>query len=255
MRGPAIILSSTRNDGFAFLRNSYPRTFTDHMDRKWYHVEGFVQGFKAMVMGEREIFEKIQREPDAEKAKELGNSIRLNAEKWTDKVAIAVMKAGHAYKFTNNPDLKAKFLGTAFRPIVEVSDDVLWGTGLSIKSTKQTPVVNWPGVNQLGSILMQLRSILLVFRETSGDEIDAFGSHFKCFMKYEWDDIAEFHDKDTSAEDSVNEPAEHGSNVKGDGEIQASNEVNEDVHIGNWSEGTLGLEESDSDDEHGGFML
>ncbi|KAF7918893.1 uncharacterized protein EAE98_009671 [Botrytis deweyae] len=160
IKGHGIFLGSNRHDKYDFLKSSYPSSFEDSMGRQWYHSEGFIQGAKAIVMNDHKLSETIRKERDPEKAKKLGEMIQLDLTKWTRSIQIAVMKQSILYKFEASPNLRKKLKETIPQPIVEVSPDNIWGSGLGMKATKQTAIAQWPGNNLFGILLMQFRVMI-----------------------------------------------------------------------------------------------
>jgi putative phage-type endonuclease/ribA/ribD-fused uncharacterized protein len=81
-------------------------------------------------------------------SKRLGRSIKIDAEKW-DRISYGCMARTQYLKFSQNSDLAAKLKATGFAPLIEGTTwgDRLWGVD-----------EQGFGKNQLGEILMELRS-------------------------------------------------------------------------------------------------
>ena len=74
---------------------------------------------KALVMGDREIADKILAAPHPSEAKALGRQVRnFDRVKW-DAQADRVVEEGNWLKFTQNEELKKVLLGTGDKELVE----------------------------------------------------------------------------------------------------------------------------------------
>jgi ribA/ribD-fused uncharacterized protein len=72
-----------------------------------------------------------------------------------------VIREGNYQKFRQHPDLKAFLLGTGDKVLVEASPfDPVWGIGLDERDRASGDPKEWPGLNLLGFILMQVREEL-----------------------------------------------------------------------------------------------
>lgn len=160
------------------LSNYSPCTFFLE-DRVWYSVESYYQSQKFNTPATETYYRLIREADSPQKAKDMG-TLRVNSrgQSWLinksepslgkmndcieefngtvklrpdwEEIKIEVMKRGLYAKFTQNPDLKKSLLGTGDREIIEDSPyDSFWGCG-----------PKGDGQNQLGKLLMRLRSHL-----------------------------------------------------------------------------------------------
>ena len=61
-------------------------------------------------------------------------------------------------KFSQNLDLRSMIIKTGTKEIVECSPyDFIWGNGLDIVNTLNTPKEQWQGKNRLGVCMMKVR--------------------------------------------------------------------------------------------------
>ena len=105
-----------------------------------YHVLEVDMGFQAMKIAEVAL---------------------LNEEKsdWLTQ-AVVDMRNSNVLKYESCPHAHEYLLSTD-APIVEATSNVFWGSGLPPDLTRSTLCDFWPGQNNLGSILMDLRESLL----------------------------------------------------------------------------------------------
>jgi N-glycosidase YbiA len=159
--------------------SNYYRTTFILEDRVWYSVESYYQSQKFNTPETQTYYRLIAKADSPQKAKDMGSQ-RPNprGKTWLinksfpalgkmndcilefkgddrirpdwEEVKISVMKKGLYAKFTQNPGLQESLLSTDDREIMENSPyDSFWGIG---------PQGN--GQNQLGKLLMRLRSHL-----------------------------------------------------------------------------------------------
>ena len=112
--------------------------------------------FHAMKMAATEMTEPQKHEwlasmskaKTPNESKRLGRSIKIDAEKW-DRISYGCMARTQYLKFSQNSGLAEKLQATAPAPLIEGTTwgDRLWGVG-----------TDGMGKNQLGEILMDLRS-------------------------------------------------------------------------------------------------
>jgi ribA/ribD-fused uncharacterized protein len=116
---------------------------------------------KAILFNDQEIAKKILAKNNARENKELGRQVKnFDERKWRESAEEIVYEANLA-KFSQNEDLKSKLLSTENKIIVECAPyDKIWGNGLDITTTLKTEMVNWPGTNLLGKVLMRVRNTL-----------------------------------------------------------------------------------------------
>ena len=118
---------------------------------------------KANLFHDEEIAKQIMEAMTPYNYKALGQRVRnFNQEEW-DENKIQIMIDANYYKFTQNPDLKSELLQTGDAILVEASPyDRVWGTGLSTQTVKgiYQDMLQWPGQNLLGKVLMNVREII-----------------------------------------------------------------------------------------------
>lgn len=71
-----------------------------------------------------------------------------------------MMKCIVAGKFLQNIDLHEKLENTGSMPLYECTTNTFWGTGWRIESPQWTSASGFPGNNQLGAILMEVRDLI-----------------------------------------------------------------------------------------------
>ena len=140
--------------------NWYPRRFVID-DFEYLHVEQYMMAQKAKIFHDAKRYTAILRASKPWECKDLGKQVTpFDANTW-NAVKFDVVKAGNRAKYEQNPDLKAKLLGTGNAILAEASPkDKVWGIGLDAESAAATDIAEWPGQNLLGLALMELRSEL-----------------------------------------------------------------------------------------------
>jgi hypothetical protein len=134
--------------------NFFPSAF-DLDGKRWPTVEHYFQAQKFTANPEYQEEIRIAKTP--EKAKTLGATREKAIRADWDTVREDIMKKALQAKFTQNPDLKAKLIGTGNRALVEANPtDAYWGYGRTKK-----------GKNRLGILLQQLRDELRAGKPTS----------------------------------------------------------------------------------------
>ena len=152
--------SKDRNIGKNCLSQWYECRFT--ADNIEYHTaEQYMMSQKALVFGDREIYNKIMQSDNPAEYKALGRKIRNFDEKiWNSKKTDIVIK-GNTAKFSQNAVLRNFLLNTGEKILVEASPyDRIWGIGLSANTEDIENPYNWKGQNLLGFCLMETRDIL-----------------------------------------------------------------------------------------------
>ena len=127
-------------------------------DTSYNCCEKYMMYQKALYFKDLEIANQIYNTNDPKEQKKFGRLVKnFDETKWNNVCEFIVYKANYA-KFTQNLDLKKKLLKTGEKIIVECSPyDKIWGNGLNITDTLNTPIENWEGKNKLGKILMDVR--------------------------------------------------------------------------------------------------
>jgi ribA/ribD-fused uncharacterized protein len=138
----------------------YPSEFT-YNGRKFVNCEQMMMFEKANTFGDTEIAEQIMNETDPKKHKELGRAVKnFDPDHWNTVADEIVFQANYA-KFSQNPELKEKLLLTGNKKFVECAPyDKIWGNGLDINTTLETPEHEWKGTNRLGKAIMRARDAI-----------------------------------------------------------------------------------------------
>lgn len=147
--------------------NFYKRPFTlplkDGTPFVFTCVEQYMMYSKAIHFGDDESADKILNLGDVYplRYKELGRQVSPFNEKEWSKVAPTVVKTAVKAKFVQNEDMKHYLIQTGDKILVEDSPyDRIWGSGVAAKDVKFKNPSQWPGLNQLGFILMDVRDEL-----------------------------------------------------------------------------------------------
>ncbi|MCJ1459064.1 hypothetical protein MMC28_009441 [Mycoblastus sanguinarius] len=121
--------------------------------------EQYMMYWKALLMGDDAVAEKILVAPGPGEAKALGREVsNFDQEVW-DANCDGVVERGNLLKFEQNQRLKEILLGTGNKMIVETSpNDRVWGIGFNTEDA-QGKGDEW-GENKLGKALMQVRTQL-----------------------------------------------------------------------------------------------
>lgn len=116
---------------------------------------------KALVFKDYETANKIMNCTEPSDHKKLGREVKnFNENKWNT-IADKIVENANYAKFSQNENLKKLLLATDDKYIVETSPyDKIWGNGLNITDTLNTPIDKWPGTNRLGLALMRVRDRL-----------------------------------------------------------------------------------------------
>lgn len=123
--------------------------------------EKYMMAEKARFFGDTDAEKLIMNSDDPKEHKQFGRNVKnFDADKWNGVVDDIVYKANYA-KFTQNLDLKNKLLASGGKIYVECSPyDTIWGNGMNITDTLNTPMENWRGTNRLGLAIMKVRNTL-----------------------------------------------------------------------------------------------
>ncbi len=151
--------------------NWYRRKFVID-DFEYLHVEQYMMAQKARLFHDAARYTAILRATNPWECKDLGKLVAPFDPMIWDLARYEIVKAGNRAKYEQNPDLKSKLLSTGKAILAEASPkDRIWGIGLDADSAANTDPADWPGLNLLGKILMELRE---EFSETddSGSETE-----------------------------------------------------------------------------------
>ena len=121
-------------------------------------VEQYYQTRKAAECGSLQAEMDILMSEDPAQMKAIGNSVKVNSNKWTEGKSRQVMQEGLLAKFTQNDHLRHVLVTTEGKTLVECAPrDLFWGIGLGIKQAMRTPPQHWQGGNKLGKAITELR--------------------------------------------------------------------------------------------------
>ena len=116
---------------------------------------------KALLFGDREVYDEIMAAESPDKYKKLGRKVRNFDSKVWDEKKYDIVVEGNKAKFSQNPVLMEFLLSTGDAILVEASPyDTIWGIGLDIETAKKGSVEDWKGENLLGCALMETRDWL-----------------------------------------------------------------------------------------------
>jgi ribA/ribD-fused uncharacterized protein len=122
-------------------------------------VEHYFQSMKAQEFGDQEILDKIAKTPSGKAVKALGKKVKNFIKEQWDARRIEIMARGVRAKFVQHPELQKQLLETGDKQIGEAdARDSFWGIGTSEATELSKDPSKWKGQNQLGKILMNLRS-------------------------------------------------------------------------------------------------
>ena len=128
------------------------------VEKETFHSsEQYIQLQKARYFKDDQLVEEIKNSESALQCKKLGREVlNYNVEKWSE-VAEEQCYAGILAKFEQNPELKQMLLGTSEKKIGESSPDLLWGTGIHLRTKTCLDRDKWKGKNIMGKMLEKIR--------------------------------------------------------------------------------------------------
>ena len=145
-----------------YLSNFYPCEFKDAHGTSFVSSEQFFMYIKALTFdpSNQNLLINILQSRDPRQVKKFGRQVRnYNDSVWNEK-GYNVMLHALWYKFTQNPELKAKLLSTGNSPLYEASKyDAKWGIGMTSTQAVETSPENY-GSNLLGKALMEVRKLI-----------------------------------------------------------------------------------------------
>lgn len=162
----------TTNDE-KFFENEKGVYFKSNWPSQWFISDFIIDGItynccekrmmhqKAILFGDIETSSLILKEYDPKEIKKLGRVVKnFCPDKWNE-VADDVVFSANLAKFSQNKNLCKLLMNTGDKKIIECSPyDSIWGNGLNITDTLNTPENEWKGTNRLGKALMRVRDEL-----------------------------------------------------------------------------------------------
>lgn len=129
-------------------------------------TEQYMMAKKALLFGDRAIYERIMASDQPKEIKALGREIAGFDEKTWDENKYQIVLEGNIAKFSQNERLKDYLLGTEDAVLAEASPyDGIWGICLPMEDPRAKEPENWQGENLLGFALMETRDRLRRIRQ------------------------------------------------------------------------------------------
>ncbi len=153
------------NDNGLYFKSGYPSQWflaPITIDNQEFNCcEQRMMYMKALTFNDKETADLIMMEKEPKEQKKLGRLVKnFDADKW-DTIADEIVYEANLAKFTQHQELNEKLLTTGNKIIVECSPyDKIWGNGLDITTTLNTPEEEWKGTNRLGKAIMKVRETL-----------------------------------------------------------------------------------------------
>lgn len=138
----------------SYLSNHHPARFTMNEHRFLSSEQAFFY-YKGIVCGHEKTSRDIKKMMDPGEIKIVGDKIPT-CENW-EKRKLRVMKSVLTHKYEQNKELRDKLVSTGTQCLLECTKDLYWGTGWEIDSTKWDEPIDYPGENNLGKILENIR--------------------------------------------------------------------------------------------------
>jgi len=134
----------------------------DKMNYKYNCCEQRMMHKKATYFKDTETANEILNTKDPSEQKKLGRKVKnFDADEW-NKVADHIVEEANYCKFTQNNKLKTLLINSGNKLYVECSPyDSIWGNGMNITDTLNTPINEWKGTNRLGQALMRVRERII----------------------------------------------------------------------------------------------
>lgn len=133
---------------------------------KYHTAEQYMMAQKALLFGDKEIFQQIMDASHPKIFKELGRKVKgFDHDIW-EKNCVDIVIKGNTAKFSQNSALGAYLLSTKDCILVEASPyDRIWGIGMKAGDQQCQNPIKWHGTNLLGFCLMEVRDILMQERK------------------------------------------------------------------------------------------
>lgn len=132
-----------------------------HRNILFNHVEKFIMYGKAMACHDEATAQRIINTDSPYECKNLGKTIvGFDQEVW-DQWSAKVALAGNREKYRQNPALARLLIQTDPLILAEGSWNRTWGAGFAKDDPRIGQIQLWPGKNQAGNGLMQVRRELM----------------------------------------------------------------------------------------------
>lgn len=143
-----------------------PLTLNGYPEIVFENSEAAFMFLKAKTFGDSVIADAIVANQDPKYVKSLGRRINgFTDEVWAEKRYACMLDACFA-KFHQNGKMGKYLLATGDKSLVEASPyDKVWGIGLAPNNPDALDPTKWRGLNLLGEVLMDVRTILRSIRE------------------------------------------------------------------------------------------
>ena len=146
------------------LSNMFPCSFTDATNITWNCTEQYYQYHKALYFNDHRSANAIRASYNPFHIKRLGNLIQgysqnpAGRHSWRNLHALSTLTSACKLKFSQNPHLRNYLRSHTDGIIAEANPyDSFFGIGLHLSDPRATIPTCWPGLNQMGHILMELR--------------------------------------------------------------------------------------------------
>ena len=153
------------NDNGIYFKSGYPSQWYESpfvINNIYYNCcEKYMMHQKALYFDDNDIANLIINTNEPKEHKRLGRLVKnFDETKWNIVADNIVYDANFA-KYSQNDILKNMLLATENKIFVECSPyDKIWGNGLNITDTLNTPPEKWKGTNRLGNVIMKVRENL-----------------------------------------------------------------------------------------------
>lgn len=138
----------------SYMSNFYPCQIRMHQSVFASAEQAFFY-HKAIICEREEAGNRLKELDDPKTIKSKGDKIPT-CEDW-ERSKVAVMKNILRQKFIQNPELKAKLMGTYGTPLLECTNNKFWGTGWFLDDPQWKETNIYPGKNVLGKLLEEIR--------------------------------------------------------------------------------------------------
>ena len=115
----------------------------------------------AKYVGMNELANEILMAPSPSDAKQIASRIPRHMHNNWHSIKICIMKQILNAKADCFPRFREELIQSEGKQLVEATRDLYWSSGLSPKDTQTTDISYYPGRNQLGRVLEQVRADLI----------------------------------------------------------------------------------------------